>query len=269
MVVAGKIFKLTQPITTADIASKLNSYRVEAPFEEGDSKFTLVTEVVGLQAEPNLLSGVYSSDFVTQVFHRGKSTPVPRTVEAAFSFTQQNGIAFLTVVERKRTANLVANKLGETLFGKIGAIAEARITPETLQAFHDKNPEETKITFFDNVDIPNVDKLSLYGADLNNTSLFEDYLKHGSLWYVVGRSKETGDVVGGTRDASVTIFNLADKAKFLEYVTKEIYPLIVSRQNSNHELSVFKLHVQVFYQPPQVLRAKPLRLKIPQNLFSA
>jgi hypothetical protein len=78
------------------------------------------------------------------------------------------------------------------------------------------------------VDIPNVDKLSLYGPDLNNTSLFDDYLKHGNLWYVVARSKDTGYVVGITREASVTIFNLADKNKFIEYVAKEIYPIIQS-----------------------------------------
>ena len=103
---------------------------------------------------------------------------------------------------------------------------EYRLKP--LRDFHHKNPEDTKITFFDNVDIPNVNKLSLYGPDLINTSLFEDYTKHGDLWYVVARSKETGYVVGVTRDASVTIFNLAEKSKYVEYVNKEIYPLILA-----------------------------------------
>ncbi len=135
---------------------------------------------------------------------------------------------FLTVVEKKRVANFDANKLSDIIFEKIGAIVEAKITPETLKAFHDKNPEETKITFFDNVDIPNVEKLSLYRPDLNNTSLFGEYMKHGNLWYVVGRSKETGYVVGITRDASVTIFNLSDKGKYVEYVAKEIFPIILA-----------------------------------------
>ena len=77
------------------------------------------------------------------------------------------------------------------------------------------------------MDIPNVNKLSLYGPDLINAQLFEDYTKHGDLWYVVARSKETGYVVGVTRDASVTIFNLADKNKYVEYVNTEIYPIIL------------------------------------------
>ncbi len=228
MVVAGKIFKLTQSMPLSSIAQKLNGYRMEEDFEEGDYKFKLLTEVVELETKRGTVTGKYSNDNILRVFHRGTSAPLPRTVEAMFSFAHVQDTTFLTVVEKKRVANFVANKLSEVLFDKMGAIVEARIAPETLKAFHDKNPEETKITFFDNVDIPNVEKLSLYGPDLNNTSLFGDYMKHGNLWYVVGRSKDTGYVVGITRDASVTIFNLADKAKFLDFVTKEVYPIILA-----------------------------------------
>jgi hypothetical protein len=228
MVVAGKIFRLSEPLALDEIASRLENYHFEEDYEEGDYKFTLLTEVVGLLPKKNTLSGVYSHDFVIHVFHRGKVAPLPRTVEALFSFSQVEDTTFLTVVEKKRVANFIANKLSEILFEKVGGIVEARIPPETLREFHQKNPEDTKITFFDNVDIPNVNKLSLYGPDLINTSLFEDYTKHGDLWYVVARSKETGYVVGVTRDASVTIFNLADKNKYVEYVNKEIYPIILA-----------------------------------------
>ena len=227
MVVAGKIFRLSEPLSIAEIASRLEDYHTEESYEEGDYKFMLVTEVVGLLPKENMLRGVYSHDYVLHVFHRGKVAPLPRTVEALFSFTQQGDTTFLTVVEKKRLANFIANKLSEVLFEKMGGILEARIPPETLRTFHSKNPEDTKITFFDNVDIPNVNKLSLYGPDLINTSLFEDYCKHGDLWYVVARSKEHGYVVGITRDASVTIFNLTEKERYLEYVKKEIYPLTI------------------------------------------
>ncbi|NWF86271.1 hypothetical protein HXY32_00410 [Candidatus Bathyarchaeota archaeon] len=227
MVVAGKVFKLSEPLSIAEIASRLEDYHTEEAYEEGDYKFTLITEVVGLLPKENMLRGIYSHDYVTHVFHRGKVAPLPRTVEAVFSFSQREDSTFLTVVEKKRLANFIANKLSEILFEKMGSIVEARIPPETLKDFHLKNPEDTKITFFDNVDIPNVNKLSLYGPDLITTSLFEDYCKHGDLWYVVARSKEYGYVVGLTRDASVTIFNLTDKEKYLEYVTKEIYQLII------------------------------------------
>jgi hypothetical protein len=228
MVVAGKIFRFSEQLPMAEVAAKLDGYHTEEPYEEGDYNFALVTEVAGLLPKENTLTGVYSHDYVMHVFHRGKTAPLPRTVEALFSFAQVADTTFLTIVEKKRVANFIANKLSEILFEKVGGVVEARIPPETLREFHLKNREDTKITFFDNVDIPNVDKLSLYGPDLINTSLFEDYTKHGDLWYVVARSKETGYVVGVTRDASVTIFNLAEKNKYVEYVTKEIYPIILA-----------------------------------------
>ena len=131
------------------------------------------------------------------------------------------------MVEKKRIANFIANKLSEIIFEKDGGVVEARISPETLKGFHTKNPEDTKITFFDNVDIPDVDKLSLYEPDLVGTTLFDEYSKHGDLWYIVARAKEYSYVAGITRNASVTVFNLTDKNKYLEYLTKEIYQLII------------------------------------------
>ena len=227
MVAAGKVFRLTEATNLADIASMLKGFRTEEEYAEGDYKFTLVTEVMNLTLSANTVTGVYSHDYVLHIFHRGKVVPLPHTVEAMFSFAQQGKRLFLTVVEKKRLANFIANKLNEIIFEKVRGVVEARIAPETLRGFHSKNPEDTKITFFDNVDIPNVDKLSLYGPDLVGTTLFDEYSKHGDLWYIVAKAREYGYVIGITRGASVVVFNLTDKNKFLEYVAKEIYPLII------------------------------------------
>src|SRR4030042_2191826 len=135
MVVDGKIFKLSEPLGLDEIASRLENYHFEEDYEEGDYKFTLLTEVVGLLPKKNTLSGVYSHDYVIHVFHRGKVRPLPRTVEALFSFAQVEGTVFLTVVEKKRVANFIANKLSKILFEKVGSIIEARIPPETLREF--------------------------------------------------------------------------------------------------------------------------------------
>lgn len=227
MVTAGKVFKLIEPMPLSDLASKLQGHRNEEPYAEGEYKSTLVTEIVNLTPRPNSLNGVYSHDYVSHAFHRSKTVPLPRTIEALFNFSLHEDRVLLTVVEKKRLANFVTNRLSETIYDKTGHIAEARIPPETLRNFYLKNPEDTKVTFFNNVDTPNVDKLSLYGPDLVGTTLFEEYGKRRDLWYIVARSKEHGYVVGLTRDASVTIFNIVDKNKCLEYITKEIYPLIL------------------------------------------
>ena len=226
MVVAGKIFRLSEALPIEELASRLQGYRTEEEYEEGDYRFKLVTEIVGLTTKNSNLRGIYSHDYIIHVFHRGKVIPLPRTIEAVFSFTELKDKTLLTIVEKKRLANFIANKMSEIIFGKAGLIVEVRIPPETLRDFHLKNPEDTKITFFDNVDIPNINKLSLYGPDLINTTLFEDYCKHGDLWYIVTRAKKYGYVVGITRDSSVTVFNLTDKEKYLEFIEKEVCPLV-------------------------------------------
>ena len=102
MVVAGKIFKLTEQLPLADVAAKLDGYRTEENFEEGDYNFTLVTEVAGLLPKENTLTGVYSHDYVMHVFHRGKTAPLPRTVEALFSFAEVFSSTVLTEWWRPR-----------------------------------------------------------------------------------------------------------------------------------------------------------------------
>jgi len=227
MVTAGKIFKQTQPQPLDEIASKLDNYRFQEEHSEDDYNFTLITEITNILPRENAVTGIYSHDYIIHVFHRGKIIPIPKTIEAVFNFRHFNDKLLLTVVEKKQMANFIANKISDIIFEKVGKIVEAQIPPETLQNFHLKNPEDTKITFFDNVNIPNIDKLSLYGPDLVGTTIFEEYSKHGNIWYIVTRAKEYGYVVGITRDASVTIFNLADKEKYLEYVAKAIHPLII------------------------------------------
>lgn len=152
--------------------------------------------------------------------------PLPKTAEATFNFTQLKQQLFSTVVEKKRIASFFASKLSEMIFEKTSGVTEARIPPETFRGFHTKKPEDTEITFFDNVNIPNMDKLSLYGPDLVGATLFGEYTKLGDPWYIVARVSMHACVVGVTGDALITVFNLADKNKYLGYVTKEIQPLI-------------------------------------------
>ena len=111
MVVAGKIFRLTESISIEDIAAKLSGFHLEEPYEEGDYKFDIIHEVKDLAPESDILKGVFSDDYIVHVFHRGTKVPLPRTVEAIFSFAYESNVVYLTVVERKRTANLIANKL--------------------------------------------------------------------------------------------------------------------------------------------------------------
>jgi len=208
------------------IAAKLKDLRKEDEFVEEDVRIPLLTEIRDLSIRGNMLYGVYSQDQVSYIYHRGERRPTPRTLEIPFVFIQERERTLLLVIERKLLANNIANRLSEALFITSGYITEARISPEVLRDFHERNPEDTKVIFFDNVDIPNINKLSLYGSGLLNTALYNDYLKHGTIWYVVITARKYESVVGITRNSIVTVFNTIDREDYIRYVLNEIFSLI-------------------------------------------
>jgi hypothetical protein len=117
----------------------------------------------------------------------------------------------------------------------MGVIVEARILPETLKKFHLENKESTKVIFFENMDIPNINKLSLYGPDVVDTKLFKEYDAIGDPWYVLTKSKKFGHTVGLVRDSSVTIFNSIDQGQYLQYLKEEIVPMTQPPRARNKE----------------------------------
>lgn len=227
MVLAGKIFKLREAATLAGLTKKLSGYRVAEDFAEGQYKFNLVTEITNLSQSEKSLTGLYSHDAVSYVYHRGKRVPIPTTTEAMFNFTAREGDILISVLQEKWTAGRIANEFSKILFDKKGRITEAEILPDALRSFHEQNPGGTKVTFFEGMGIPNLDKLSLYGPDLIETDLFDEYASKGNLWYIVMTSKKHGHVVGITRSAIVVIFNKVTPKEYPDYVTDEVFPLIV------------------------------------------
>jgi len=226
LVLPGKIFKLRETPVFTDLAGKLRGYRVVEDFAEGQYEFDLVTEITNLTEQEESLSGLYSKDAVTYVYHRGKRVPVPKTTEATFNFTARKEDILLTVLQEKWTAGRIANEFSRLLFERKGYVGEAEIPPEALRSFHEQNPEGTKVSFFEGMGIPNLDKLSLYGPDLIETTLFDEYTSRGNIWYIVMTSKRRGHVVGITRNAIVVIFNKVTPQDYIEYVTDEVFPLI-------------------------------------------
>ena len=226
MVIAGKIFRLREFIPLKTIATKLVDYKVEEVVEEPPGKFNLITEIVNLDLVGNRVRGVYCKDILIKISRRGERVPIVKTIEAPFTFTKINDQILLTIIGKKNLANMIANEMSKILFLSVGGIVEARISPETLRQFHEANPEGTKVIFFDNVDIPNIDKLSLYGPDLRNTMLYSEYLSHGDIWYIVFTSRKHGIIVGLTRNCVVTVFSRIDEYSFFNFVEEEVFPLI-------------------------------------------
>ncbi|HYB44993.1 MAG TPA: hypothetical protein VEC92_00575 [Nitrososphaerales archaeon] len=226
MVLAGKVFLVRENYDMDLLAEKLKSFRLETETSVEGESFKLLTEISDLAAMKNNLEGVFSFDTVFVVRQRDKSTPVARTYEAPFAFDIHKNRMFLTVYDKKNRANNIANEISKAVFLSLGQVVEARIEPDTLKKFHEANFDDTKIVFYDQVDLPNISKLSLYGAELGTTSLYNDYLTHGKLWYVVIKSKKYGYVVGVTRNSVVTCFSRLEMPEFKSYIKGEIVPLI-------------------------------------------
>lgn len=62
MVVAGMVSRLFESLSLVETALKLEGYRTEGHCEEGDYRFTLLTEVVGLLSKENRLRWIWSHD---------------------------------------------------------------------------------------------------------------------------------------------------------------------------------------------------------------
>ena len=232
MVLAGKIFKVVEHADFNLIANKLKGYKAEHVVEEGSpdgKELKLEQKIEDLRYVGDALHGDFIYDELMQVNYHGDNRQFPFTVQAHLFFVEENGQIFLTVLERKQKANQIANELSKIIFISTGKIVEAEADPDIFQQFHERNFENAKVIFFDRVDLPNINKLSLYGSSLGNTSLYLDYLKHGKIWYIVLKSQKYGVIIGVARNGVVVLFSKADKKDFINYIIEEIIPLVAEK----------------------------------------
>ncbi|MCD6235458.1 MAG: hypothetical protein J7J94_00455 [Thaumarchaeota archaeon] len=227
MPLAAKVFEIRVETSLEEIADKLRDYRVVEEWRGEDREIELVTEVKDLDLKDDRLEGIFSRDKVILVNQRGNRVPVLKTTEARIIFRKVEDLTLLTVVQEKHFANAVASILAHHLYLSYKAVTEARISPEVMQEFHERNPEGTKVIYFDDLDFVDVDKLALYGDSLKNTSLYEEYLRHGKIWYIVFTVAGTNRVMGLTRNCVVTSFTRMPESEFIEYIDKIVVPLIL------------------------------------------
>jgi len=234
MVLPVKIFEIKGDADLELMAERLEGLReAEVSENSGGEAESLVTEVLDLERTEDRIAGVFSRDFIRSRHFRRKLVENPTTEEAPFWIKPFRGRAFLIVLApsvargvKKLLTNHVANKLSEAIFGRTGTIVETRISDETLRELHESNPQATKLIWFDDVDIPGVDKLCLAGSGLTDTKLYHDYLEHGRIWYVVFEVQKRKIVVGITRNCVVTLFSKSTVNEFIEYILDDILMIV-------------------------------------------
>jgi len=228
------VFEIKEKVDPGLMLWKLKDFREEeeCKTENGES-VSLVTEILDLKSKDGLVEGVFSRDFMRRRFFRRSLVESPATEEAPFWIMPSKKKMFLVVSSpsvargvKKLLTNYVANKLSKVLFINSQGILEARIAHETLKQLHESNPQATKLIWFDEVDIPGVEKLCLAGSDLVDTKLYHDYLEHGKIWYVVFESQKRGIMVGITRNCVVTLFSKSTTQEFINYIQEDFLKLL-------------------------------------------
>lgn len=234
MVLPAKIFEIKEETNFGLVLQKLKNFREEENYEKADGEtVTLVAEILDLTQKENLISGTFSADFMRTRYYRRQLIEAPVTEEATFWITRFKNRTFLIVVApsvargvKKLLSNHVANKLSKVLFITSRAIVETRIPHETLKELHESNPQATRLIWFDQIDIPGVEKLCLAGSDLADTQLYQDYLSHGQIWYVVFEVQKRGLTIGITRNSVVTLFSKSTKDELVNYLSEDLLTLI-------------------------------------------
>jgi len=234
LVLPAKIFEMEDEADLELIAWKLKDFREEEPYQtEKGETVKLVTEILDLKLTEGLVAGVFSMDFVRRRYYRRKLVETFVTEEAPFWIKRSKDRTLMIVLApsvargvKKLLTNHVANKLSKVLFIKSHAIVEVRISHETLKDLHEANPQATKLIWFDDVDIPGIEKLCLAGSSLADTDLYHDYLEHGKIWYVVFEVQKHGIVIGITRNCVVTLFSKSTTDEFINYILEDLLMLI-------------------------------------------
>ncbi len=233
MVLPAKIFEIKEETDLGLVAMKLKDFHEEELYETEKETINLVREILDLKLEDDSVSGIFSMDFMRRRYYKRESIEAPVSEEAPFWIRSFNGRTFLIVQApsvargvKKLLTNHVANKLSKILFINPHAIVEAEISHETLKKLHESTPEATKLVWFDNVDIPGVEKLCLAGSALVDTKLYHDYLEHGKIWYVVFEAQNRGIVVGITRNCVVTLFSKSTIKEFINYIFEDLVMLV-------------------------------------------
>jgi len=234
LVLPVKVFEIKEEADIGFMVQKIKNFHEEEPYEmETGETINLVTEILDLKMEGAAISGIFSKDFIGTRSYKRELVETPTTEEAPFWIRPFNDRTFLIVlapsvargVKKLLTAH-VANKLSQILFIATGAIVEINIPHETLKDLHESNPRATKLIWFDQVDIPGVEKLCLAGSDVADTGLYQEYLNHGKIWYVVFEAQRRGIVNGITRSCVVTLFSKSTIGEFIGYIQEDILKLI-------------------------------------------
>ncbi len=234
MVLPAKIFEIKEEVNMGLVVGKLKDFHEEELHQtESGETLSLATQILDLKLEGDIISGVFSKDFVQRRFFRRRLVEAPITEESQFWIKPFKKRFFIIASApsvargvKKLLTNFIASKLSSVLFVTPHAVIEVEIPRDVLRELHESNPQATRLIWFDEVDIPGVEKLCLAGPDLVDTQLYQEYIEHGKIWYVVFEVQSRGITVGITRNCVVTLFSKSTTDELVSYISEDVLALI-------------------------------------------
>ncbi len=225
MALAAKLFRLRSPVKPEILVQKLRDFRVER--EDPKTGQVLVEEIRNVEYSSGLLSASVLKDRPLVFRKRDEIVKTVRTLEVPFYVKFEEGRQLLLVMAKKRLANEVASDLSRVIYGIPGGVVEARLDHSKFRGYFEASMEGASVIYFDQVDLPNVDVLALYGESLRDSALYHEYLEHGKIWYVVvSLPSRNGLTVGVTRNSVITAFGRATPQELLEFAFGELPAMI-------------------------------------------
>lgn len=227
MPTAGKLFLYRESLTLPQIHDALEGWE-ETWVEDPLLDTTLRRNITLDDVHSDTLNGIFIEDGLQKNAFRGVMQAMPYTIESGFSFFLVDGAPYCVILAKKGIANNVANRLSLILHDERGAITLPVLNISAFMELYEAG-EGTKIALFDNMDIPNMNKGTLYGTNVIQTDMYGRFVNSGDPWYIVFKDKLTDYTVGLVRDGTVCIFSTVDSLGFLDYVKSDIVPLVLRR----------------------------------------
>jgi hypothetical protein len=222
---AGKLFKVNTQEKFQSLAEKLASFKVTQ--EDPESKLNITIEFSVNSVTDSDLSGTIYWDKIIYIGTKEGKKPAVSTASIPVFFRMVDDTMFLFILAKKPIANFMANEISKALFIRPGFVVEARIEPSVFLNYYQQSLDETRVAYFDQVDIPNVNVLALYGDMLSQTDLFKEYQDHGLLWYIVVKAKNINQIIGLTRNCVITMFSKGTLDDLVRYAFSEVAPLVL------------------------------------------
>ncbi len=218
---ACKIFDVLEPLSVREIYDSLHGYTQLWEEELNGRSVTVGFRVADVEMGEDTVWGTAEESWIRSVSFRDEEIRVPVSVSIGFTFIKDRRREFLIVYAGRRLADRLSVRFSELLFDRRDMIVDVYIPPEKMREIY-MDAQEIRSIILEDVRLPGVKKVTLFGDDLRNSRTLKSYLRKGRETYVVYRDEE--GVFGLSRMGQLVAFSRIDDETLEAYIREKILP---------------------------------------------